>query len=207
MFQASLIEASPPSPILGSPRRSPKFPISKFTPIGYIEDQLEIKSGNNYQDKFRWKFSDGITIAFADVWNGDVNLERQLLLSKSENPRLENVEVVTALAAAHGVSARRMVEVAGARVSPKSIFEKISDTLLGFHIDTLPYNVIEASVRLPPVSASAVFSREAVENQDNAALTIACCDRFCLAGPKSADLAEPSGQGNAWHRLLRKTLQ
>src|SRR4029077_2359059 len=99
MFQASLIEASPPSPIVGSPPRSPKFPISKFTPIGYIEDQLEIKSRNNYRDNFRWEFSDRITIAFADVWNGDVNLERQLLHSKSENPRLENVEVVTALAA------------------------------------------------------------------------------------------------------------
>jgi caspase domain-containing protein len=170
-FKASLIEASPPSPIQGSPPRRPKFPISKFNPIDHIEDQFKITSSGKYQDNFLWAFSDRITIAFSEVWNGDINLERQLLQSKSEKLRLEKIEAATAVSAVHGETARRMVEVAGTRVSPKSIFEKITDTLLGFDIHALPSSTTEASVRLPPVSASASFSSEDIEKQDKAALT------------------------------------
>jgi hypothetical protein len=163
VFQASLIEASPPSPITGSPPRRPKFPISKFNPIGHIEDQLRITSRGKYHDSFLWAFSDRITVAFSDVWNGNVKLQRQLLQSKSGKPRLERIEVTTAVAVAHGKIARRTVEVAGTRVSPKSIFEKISDTLLGFDIHVLPSNIVEASVRLPLA---------ATEKQENSALEI-----------------------------------
>ena len=196
-FRASLVEALPPS-AKGSERHQ-KFPISKIAPIGHIEDQLAMKMGvgEYYQYDFRWAFSDRITVSFSDVWNDNVNLQQRLLQSKTEQPRLEKAEFATAFAAAHGKVARRMVEVAGTRVSPRSVFEKISNALLGFDIHILPSNVVEPSVRLPLIPSAAESSRGLGEKQDNAALA-SLRNVVALA-------SEGRSPQILWNRLPKKT--
>src|SRR5262249_37800122 len=157
-FQASLVEVSDsPSEIeywdqqkpedRGPPPRRPKFPITNFRPIGHIIEKVGLPSDEKTeQRRFVWAFSDNITVAFFDVWNGNVKLQKQLLQSKSETPHLVSKNVPTTIAKTHGKSVKRMVEVAGTRVSPKNAFEKLADILLKFDIPVLSPNAGETFV-------------------------------------------------------------
>jgi hypothetical protein len=127
-----------------SPRR-PKFPLSTYTKVQQIADQLKIPAnGNKYQNEVTWTFSDRISVSFFNVWNGDVAKQKAVLSSKSATPRIEQSNP-TLIAAIHGRIAKRMIEVGGAIVSPPSFIEQLTTSLTKFNINTARVVTMEMS--------------------------------------------------------------
>jgi hypothetical protein len=111
----------------------PKFPIPNLNRVGQTEDSFMLTSDGKSQDDFLWAFSDTVTVAFYDVWNGDVVKEKALLSSKIEQMRTRSVDR-NGIDALRGKVAKRTVEVGGTVVSPKSYFDSLTASLEKFDV-------------------------------------------------------------------------